>query len=227
MMGKPMDREAILADIRRVARLLDKDWVSRAEFQRHGTVGVNRVMHSFGTWNNAVMAAGLTPLEPGGSAAHRARGVLGAEGIVSEIRRVARLLDKETVSTGEFRKHARFSQQCVRRVFGTWSAAVSAAGLTPLAKATRIPEQELEVEFMRVYGDLGKVPTIYEFDVHSEVRRMAASRRALPASGGTPADSPTRSPPCGRRSGRLEAPAQTATGLSRDRPGQTAIRRAD
>jgi hypothetical protein len=110
------------------------------------------------------MAAGLTPLEPGGSAAHRARGVLGAEGIVSEIRRVARLLDKETVSTGEFRKHARFSQQCVRRVFGTWSAAVSAAGLTPLAKATRIPEQELEVEFMRVYGDLGKVPTIYEFD---------------------------------------------------------------
>jgi hypothetical protein len=163
MMDRPMDREALLADIRRVARLLDKDWVSRAEFQRHGTVGVKRVMRSFGTWNKAVMAAGLAPLEQGRGAT-RTRKVQGPEDIINEIKRVARLLDKPSVSLKEFERNATFSVRPIWRVFGTWSAAVKAAGLTALPKATRIPDQELEAEFMRVYADLGKVPTVYEFD---------------------------------------------------------------
>jgi hypothetical protein len=157
-----MDREAVLEDIRRVARVLDRDWVTHSEYARHGGFGVKKVLRTFARWNDAVRAAGLTPLEPG-RGAHRTRKLLGAEDIITEIRRVARLPDKQTVSVREFNKHASFSERSVNRVFGTWSAAVAAAGLAPLPKTTRIPDHELEAEFRRVHSELGRAPTYYQF----------------------------------------------------------------
>ncbi|MCJ7509798.1 MAG: hypothetical protein MUP14_02795 [Dehalococcoidia bacterium] len=156
------EQQAILEDIRRVARLLGGKSVSLAEFRRHGTTSFRKVVRAFGTWGKAIAAAGLTPLK-GSPGYPRTR--LGQEDIISEIRRIARLLDRQSLSVAEFEKHASVSEMSVLRAFGTWNAAVQVAGLVPFPnpKATKIPEGELEAEFMRVYNELGKAPTHHEF----------------------------------------------------------------
>jgi hypothetical protein len=104
MMGEPMDREAILEDIKRVAAQLQRPWVSRSEYKRHGRFGIDKVYQTFGSWNKSIAAAGLMPTP-------RASGVANLQP-------------------------------------GAWN---------------RIPDEELEAEFMRVHTALGKVPTMYEF----------------------------------------------------------------
>lgn len=100
------ERDDILDDIRRVASQLDKDWVTRSEYKRHGRFGIKQVMRTFLRWNDAIRAAGLSPIPPG-------------------VRAPAALEERE--------------------------------------KTGRITDEELRAEFMRVYGALGKVPTMYEF----------------------------------------------------------------
>jgi hypothetical protein len=100
------EQQAALEDIRRVAALLGKQWVTYDEYLRHGKLGMHKVLRWFGRWNSAVKAAGLM-----------------------------------TVSQGT---------------------------LTPEAPGKRgergrISDEELRDEFIRVYGELGKVPTRYEF----------------------------------------------------------------
>ena len=51
--------EELLEDLKRVAQLLGKDSVSQTEYKEHGVTCVNTQIKRFGTWNNAVLAAGL------------------------------------------------------------------------------------------------------------------------------------------------------------------------
>lgn len=67
-----MDKDQIIGEIRRVAGLLNVTGLSLAEFKRHGRVGEHAVRNSFGSWNEAIAAAGLTPT-PSGPQVHPKR----------------------------------------------------------------------------------------------------------------------------------------------------------
>lgn len=58
-----MNREEVIAELRRVAALLDKESVSRSEFKRLGRVSSALVESKFGTWSKALEAAGLVPID--------------------------------------------------------------------------------------------------------------------------------------------------------------------
>jgi len=98
------EREEILQDIRRVASELDKGWLTRSEYKRHGRFGIDKVYRAFGSWNKAIVPAGLAP--------------------TPHVSGVANLQP------------------------GAWN---------------RIPDEELQAEFIRVRETLGKVPTYFEF----------------------------------------------------------------
>jgi len=85
------------------------------------------------------------------------------EEIVAELRRVADLLERETFSRSEFKRHGRVSSGMVEQRFGTWNKALEAAGLVPIDRFKRIADSELDEEWRRVYERLGKVPTRNEF----------------------------------------------------------------
>jgi hypothetical protein len=61
-----MDKAMVIAELQRVAQLLDTDCLSRSEFQKHGTISSAGVEKTFGSWNEAIQAAGLVPLPQGG-----------------------------------------------------------------------------------------------------------------------------------------------------------------
>ena len=61
-----MDKGAVVAELRRVAAHIDSDSVSRSQFNEHASISTAAVEQTFGTWNDAILAAGLRPLPPGG-----------------------------------------------------------------------------------------------------------------------------------------------------------------
>lgn len=68
------DRQYILQEIRRVARAIEPEALTRNIFKREGKVSEQKVRYHFGSWNEAVAAAGLKP-NPSGIALHRPRAI--------------------------------------------------------------------------------------------------------------------------------------------------------
>ena len=56
--------DQILKEIQRVATHLGKNSLSIAEFTKHGKLSAATVSNHFGSWNDAVQAAGLVPIDP-------------------------------------------------------------------------------------------------------------------------------------------------------------------
>lgn len=61
-----MNKNEVIAELQRVARLFDTRSISRNLFQKHAAMSASAVEQTFGTWNEAVAAAGLVPHPPGG-----------------------------------------------------------------------------------------------------------------------------------------------------------------
>ena len=61
-----MDKTALIADIQRAAQLLDVKSLSRSAYEKHGSFSAKTAEANFGSWNEAVEAAGLIPLPSGG-----------------------------------------------------------------------------------------------------------------------------------------------------------------
>ena len=53
-------------ELQRVAKILDAPSVSRSMFDAHGTISSAAIEATFGSWNEAIVAAGLVPLPQGG-----------------------------------------------------------------------------------------------------------------------------------------------------------------
>lgn len=61
-----MDKDLVVTELQRVAKELKRRSLSRSLFDKHATIASATVEASFGTWNEAVVAAGLVPLPQGG-----------------------------------------------------------------------------------------------------------------------------------------------------------------
>ncbi len=61
-----MEKITAPSELRRVAALLQTQSLSRGVFKKHSTVSTTTIEATFGSWNEAVKEAGLTPLPRGG-----------------------------------------------------------------------------------------------------------------------------------------------------------------
>ena len=128
-MSKESERDEILEEIRRVARLVGGDSLGMREFQRRGKIGVSAVLRKFETWNKAVEAAGLRP--------ESARMRLADADLEAEFRRVAELVGRAPTRM-EFAARARFSPGTYEKRFGNWGNALAhylgAEAVSPLPR---------------------------------------------------------------------------------------------
>jgi hypothetical protein len=58
--GQPVTDTDLLADLRRVAQLLNASAVSQPQYREHGSYDPRTVGRRFGTWNKGIVAAGLS-----------------------------------------------------------------------------------------------------------------------------------------------------------------------
>lgn len=131
-----VDLEAeLIEDIRRVGDELGKR-PTGSEVDEHGRYMSSRARHYFDTWEDAVDAAGVDPVDD--------------EELLAELRRLDDELDGLPLST-EMRDRGRFSVQRYLERFGSWDDALERAGIDKRAR--------LEAELRRVAREVGGRPT--------------------------------------------------------------------
>lgn len=107
--------------------------------------------------------------------------------LLEELRRIATLLKKATVTIDEFNDNASFHSTTLSRRFGTWMKSLDAAGL-PRTRNLNITNEELFENLAAVWLKLGRQPKyqdlIKEHSLYSSgtyEKRFGTWRRALEA----------------------------------------------
>ena len=119
----------------------------------------------YGSWENALEAAGLDPDEMGSKQ-------IPDRELLAELQRVASTLDKSPTRE-EMKEHGEYSDVTYQNRFGSWNDALQQAMLD-----TRdISEKELIRELQRLAVDLERVPTASEMDEHGAYSGVTYHRR--------------------------------------------------
>ena len=123
--GRRFPREFLVAELRRVGRLLGKI-PSMEEFDRESQIAAVTLVKRFGGWKQALASAGFDP--------SRARYTHSDLDLLEELRRVAALLGR-TPTTTEFDKHSTMGASTLSQRFGgSWRDSCTAAGLVPVPR---------------------------------------------------------------------------------------------
>lgn len=155
-----LTKDDLIAELRALADDLgDAPTVSQMNDQ--GAYWGSTYRKHFGSWNDALEAAGLTGREPGGR--------IPTDDLLEELQRLADELG-EPPSRGQLREHGAYDSDPYRRRFGSWSAALEAAGFepAPAPASTKLTADQLQQELARLADDLGKQPTMREMSEHGQ-----------------------------------------------------------
>lgn len=170
--SQPKSREDILAEIKRVASLIKGQKLSQPLFRKHSRVSPRTAAKYFGNWQQALQAAGL------GDRFDASSQPVSRDEVISEIRRVARLLGVEVLRADQFNSLARFNYTVAKRRFGTWHKALQAAGLKRGTRGRIYSDEECFENLLKVWTHYGRAPLHREmYQPPSEVGAAAYVRR--------------------------------------------------
>jgi len=167
-----------LADLKRVSAELSKVSLSTEEYEKAGRLHPATFVRRFGSWNKAVQLAGLQV---------RKRNNIPKQDCVADLIDVASRLNKDYLTFEEYKKLGKYSQQAFRRNFGSWAAAIIAAGLKDESKySPRRSIEELYRNLEIVWEALGRQPRYEDIRkplsaicVETYCRRFGSWRKAL------------------------------------------------
>ena len=182
---KQLTDDEILSDIKKVAQDLKADYLSISSYRKHGKYSQTAIQAHFGTWKQACSLAGLrTERFPSELK------LVSDEDYYKDLRRVAELIESDTVPYDAYIKYGKYSTGHLFARFKKWDIALRNAGLqgTGFSK-DRITEQQCFDEIERIWILLGRQPTstdiikngvsIYSIDTFK--RRFGGWRKALEA----------------------------------------------
>jgi hypothetical protein len=159
----PTDEECI-AELKRVAQLRGVTALSSKQYNAYARIHSKTLSRRFGSWPNALGAAGLAA-----TAAAERQKPLTQEECVQEMQRVAQALARSHLTSEEFDAHGKVSAFRIIRVFGSWAAALQAAGLASSPNLIReVSISTLAGDFLRACIDLGCIPTINQLTRRSQ-----------------------------------------------------------
>ena len=182
---KQLTDEDILTDIQETARTLGKDYISLSTYKSHGKYSQTAIQAHFGTWKNALLQAGLRNERMPDELK-----LIPDEEYYSDLRRVAKSLNLQTVPYVEYKKLGKYSAEYIFKRFGKWSTVLENAGLNPTGfNKDKVSEQECFDEIERMWRLLGRQPTstdiikrgICRYSIDTFKRRFGGWRKALEA----------------------------------------------
>jgi hypothetical protein len=157
-------KETIIQSIANLAQSKNKTWLSHKEFLAESGITSYQLNKYFIRWNDAVIAAGLQPLDKTGRP-DKSRGMTKQE-LLDLAEQIASRLGRRRISQSEFTKEAGISYRPIHRLFGSWTSFTSEAGLKlHPAHKQKIPDESLFKEYFRITAQLGHFPTYQELSL--------------------------------------------------------------
>ena len=185
--------EEIIAEIKRIDAIVNKDVLTTRDFDAHGKMSSSGIRLRLGSWQNALIAAGLGHKYGALPVFVKARGKalrkLTDDEILNELKRIAKMLKRETVTVEDIRSHSEIiSDAVVARRFGSWSAGLEKAGLKISPLGRRYSLEDYFENLLNVWTHYGRQPYYREMDEPPSVitsgayeGRFGSWRKALEA----------------------------------------------
>lgn len=177
---KNISQNDLLTDLKRVANLLNKSYLSRSDYEKNGRYSANPYIRNFGSWLKACEFAGLkTTRDP------KDLQRITDDDLLHDMQLVSEYLNKKSISTKEYTDYGKYKVQTVLTRFNTWSNALDKAGLEQTSFKI-INDIDLFNEIERVWVLKGKQPTatdvkngMFKYSLNTYCRRFGGWRNAL------------------------------------------------
>ena len=138
--GQPVSNAELLADLRRVAELLATSGVSRPQYGKHGLYGATTFHSRFGSWNKALLAAGL-------SLVHEID--IPDERLFENLLTVWQHYGRQPRRNELAHEPSKISQGPYNRRFGSWTAALEAFVTYANGSGAELPAAQPDAETAR------------------------------------------------------------------------------
>ena len=173
--------EELINDVIYTAKKVGKKTLTRDEYTRNGKFSGSTLERRFGGWKNVLK---LCKLETKG---HNFRYTFSDDDVVSDIKRVAGICKKDTVTTKEYDVYGTYSSQTLIARYKLWNNILEMSGLR-VNLYRNFTDEELFEEIERIWIVLGRQPTttdikggISKYSLNSYSRRFGGWRNALKA----------------------------------------------
>lgn len=180
--SRSASNEELLSDLARVAKQLNRPTVTLQEYDQLGRFGSGALRNRFGkSWFKVLEAAGLS--------AARSQLNIPTQEMLDDLRRVALLLKKQTLTQQEYKDHGgKFGCNTVcRRFGGSWLEAIESIGLSR-SRNYGVTDEEYFHNLEEIWIKLGRQPFYRElekpfskFSSGAYERRFGSWRKALEA----------------------------------------------
>jgi hypothetical protein len=171
-----ISKQQVVEDIRRVAQKLKRDTLTKSEYRQYGTISPDVAERICGSWFKALSESGL----------RKSRNYnISAEDCLADLKRVAQKLGKSSVTTEDYKAHGQFSPAPLVRHFGSWFAALDAAGLER-TRILHVTDEDYFKNLEQMWVHIGRQPHYSEvqkpfsrYSVRAYEYRFGSWRKAL------------------------------------------------
>ena len=189
---RDVPNEDLIEDVKKVANSLGGKSLTQKYYTEHGKYGVNTLLRRFGRWANVLELCGLQAnvYQMAASLSGHEHQSVDTDDLLKDIKRVAALLNKNSISSLEYNKYGTYSRDTCQRRFSSWNDALQQAGLKPFEKVPgqRINDEDMLKEIERIWIKLGRQPTssdmkagISQYSLHAYAEHFGGWRGALQA----------------------------------------------
>lgn len=150
------EEETLLEEIRRVADLIESEFITISEFDKYAHITASGLGQRFGSWSKALEKAGL---------AHRfsrPSTYFSDEDLLEKLKDVSSEIGKPYVTKNEFNEQTGLDTSCFIRKFGSWRASLEKAGLQQTPGGKRYTDNECYENLLLVWTHYGRPPQYKE-----------------------------------------------------------------
>jgi hypothetical protein len=171
---------AILEEIHRVSKIVPDGAITVSIFENHARVSVSAVRRRFGTFVDALNAAGLANRSSDFLAVRGAHpsSKMSDDDILSALKNLSTKLQKPEITIRDVDRHLPFSATTLRKRFGGSHKAFEAAGLATAKLGRRYTDEECFDNMLNVWTHHARPPSYQEMsEPPSEVGGKAYTKR--------------------------------------------------
>lgn len=170
--------DVLLGDLRAIAARLGKSTLTKDEYNNNGRFSAATMQNRFGSWNSALLQSNLSIGK---------RNSIPHQELLIDLKQVAERLGTKIVSVKAYAAIGNFSASTISKAFGSWSKALTAAGLeVSSAWHPKANDDELLSNLATAWEILGRQPKqndlrppLSRFSADTYKRRFGSWRKAL------------------------------------------------